>query len=110
MGGQVGEVEITEGVFGVAVGVVVGVGRRLEVVGAGRAVWGRRLVEGAGGAVGGVGDVGVDGGGVVGEQFDAVGEQPGVFVGADVRRWSSDVAQVFGGGGEQSAGWPVRRR
>ena len=29
----------------------------------------------------GVGDVGVDGGGVVGEQFDAVGQQPGVFVG-----------------------------
>ena len=56
--------------------------------------------------LGGVGDVGVDGGGVVGEQFDAVGEQAGVFVGPD-GLGGGDVVQVFGGGGEQIVRGPV---
>ena len=62
-------------------GWLVQVARLVDVV----AVCGRvgRWRVGVGvGLFGGVGDVGVDGGGVVGEQFDAVGEQAGVFVGA----------------------------
>ena len=91
--GQVGEVELAaEGVFGEAVGVVVGVGWRLVQVRVGGVggpgvqvglLSGLRRGRGVG-AFGGVGDVGVDGGGVVGEKFDAVGQQPRVFVGAQV--------------------------
>jgi hypothetical protein len=58
------------------------------------------------GHLGGVGDVGVDGGGAVGEQFDAVGEQPGVLVRAQ-GLGGGDVAEVFGGCGEQVGWWPV---
>ena len=96
---QVGEVQPIEGVVGVAVGVVFGVRRRLDIV----VVEQVELLTGAGccvgGGVGGVGHVGVDGGGVVGEQFDAVGQQAGVFVGPRVFG-VGDVAQVFGCCGE----------
>ncbi|WP_239656910.1 hypothetical protein [Mycobacterium riyadhense] len=53
-----------------------------------------------------VGDVGVDGGGVVGEQLDAVGEQAGVLVGAD-GLGGRDVVEVFGGRGEQIVRGPI---
>src|SRR6185312_9618024 len=98
--GQVGEVQAVEGVFGVAVRVVVGVGWRFDVVEQVGPLAGLGGGGGLLGGFGGVGDVGVDGGGVVGEQFDAVGEQAGVFVGPQVLGFV-DVAQVFGGGGEQ---------
>ena len=104
MQGEVGDVEAGEVVFGEAVGVVVGVWWRfVQVVGDVDVVAVKvELFGGAGcfGLFGGVGDVGVDGGGVVGEQFDAVGEQPGVFVGP-YGLGGGDVAQVFGGCGEQ---------
>ncbi len=64
------------------------------------------LAGGCFGLFGGMGDVGVDGGGVVGEQFDAVGEQAGVFVGPD-GLGGCDVVQVFSGRGEQIVGGPV---
>ncbi len=65
-----------------------------------------RWAGGGFGLFGGVGDVGVDGGGVVGEQFDAVGQEAGVFVGPD-GLGVGDVVQVFGGRGEQVVGGPV---
>ena len=102
--GQVGEVERTEGVVAVA-RVVVRVGRRLAgLCGEGEQVELIVWLGGVGvvGVVGGVGDVGVDAGGVVGEQFNAVGEQSRAFVGAQVFGFV-DVAQVFGGRGEQIA-------
>ena len=104
LGGQGIEVEITEGVLE-AVVVVLDVRWHLEVLAGVDAVWGF-LGEGAGGVVGGVGDVVVDVRAVVGEQFGAVGEQPGVFVGADVVVVEG-VEEVFRCGGEQLAGWPV---
>ena len=64
------------------------------------------LLPGFGGGVGGVGKIGVDGGGVVGEQLDAVGQQSGVFVGPQLLGFG-DVAQVFGGRGQQIARRPA---
>lgn len=76
MARQVGEVQAAKGVFGVAVVVVGGVRRRLDVgVGAGEQVeLVARASRGVRGGVGGVGEVGVDGGCVVGEQLDTVGQ------------------------------------
>ena len=111
-GGQVGDVEAAEVVFDKAVGVVVGVGRGLVQILVGDVVFVEVELLLAGwcfGVLGGVGDVGVEGGGVVGEQFDAVGEQAGVFVGPD-GLGGGDVVQVFGGGGEQIVRGPVGRR
>jgi hypothetical protein len=85
--GKVVEIQIAEGVFGQSIGVVVGVGRRLVLevdVGGVKPVGHQIGVAGGPAArgVGGVGNVGVDRRGVMGEQFDPIGEQPGVFVGA----------------------------
>src|SRR5271166_2779394 len=110
LAGQIVDVEAGEVVFDEAVGVVVGVWwwlvqivRQVDVAG----VWvGFGTGSGCFGLFGGVGDVGVDGGGVVGEQFDAVGEQAGVFVGAQ-RLGGGDVVQVVCGCGEQVGWGPV---
>jgi hypothetical protein len=72
--GQVGEVQAVEGVFGVAVGVVVEVGWGFDIVEQVELLAGFGRGGGLFGGLGWVGDVGVDGGGMVGEQFDAVGE------------------------------------
>ena len=74
MSRQGGEVQAVEGVFGVAVGVVVGVGWGFDVVEQVELLAGLGDRGGVAGGLGWVGDVGVDGGGVIGEQFDAVGE------------------------------------
>ncbi len=109
--GEVVEVQAGEVLFGEAVGVVGGVGWRLAQVLLEPVVAGGEQVELVADrlcvlGVGGVRYVGVEGGGVVGEQLDAVGQQARVLVGAQ-RLFGVDVVQVFRGGGEQISRGPV---